>query len=450
MQKNDVLPKTQTWRNLAGTAGGSFRGTQTSTSAFNLYYSLDRTLPFFLRGNTVLSSLLSIYSQGLVKLAFDRNTVMLSLAVTPGTGHGVSLFSGYPVSVGPNPSSHVYGIITGKPAENRIILERDGTAIAINPADGEVHEHESPRQGQIWAIPAGGLSPKNANDPSVWIVSAQGRVTLANGNMEIVRGFPLSTGVRLSSPPAAFGGKVFLCGEDGKVTSVDSGGRITPWETAFTAALRSPPSFLQAQTAGARAANSYAAVYPKSFFGEIWLLDTDGKAMPGWPVPVSGIAFGSPVLFSHNRQIFAAFITQAGELAVFDERGSVIPNFPMQIDGVFYLQPVFDGEFLWLVSESGTLYQVSMGGNVLYQRIPNFTVREEGFITAFTVDNDTQAVFISGDGNIFHGFSRNFRSLEGFPLPVWGRPFLGDLNGDGKNEISGIGMDRLLYRWQFR
>jgi hypothetical protein len=436
MQRNDVLPKTQTWRIL--------NGVQATTSAFSLYYSLDRSLPFFLRGNTAISEILGMYRQGLVKMAFERNKIGLYLAAIPGSGHGLALINGYPVSVGNNPHNHVYGILTGKPSDNRIVMVRDGAAISINPADNSIHELEARNQGHIWVIPADGMAVKSAADPSAWVVSALGRVTLVNGNMEIIRGFPISTGIRLSSPPAAYNGLLFLSAEDGRVNTVDANGKITPWETAFNAALRSPPSFFQAGS------KSYAAVYPKSFFGEIWLLDTAGKALPGWPAPVQGIAFGSPLVFSHNNRIFAAFVTQAGDFSVFTENGSLAPPFPITIDGVFYLQPVFDGEYLWLVSEDGTLYRVSMGGEVLLHSIPNFRVREEGFIAIYNVNNGSPAVFIAGDGNAFYGYSADFRSLEGFPLPVWGRPFLGDLNGDGKTECIGVGMDRKLYRWQFK
>jgi hypothetical protein len=92
-----------------------------------------------------------------------------------------------------------------------------------------------------------------------------------------------------------------------------------------------------------------------------------------------------------------------------------------------------------------------MDGEVLSQNIPNFRVREEGFITIYNITRGgAPSVFVAGDGNAFYGYSGNFRSLEGFPLPVWGRPFLGDLNGDGKTECVGVGMDKKLYRWQFK
>ena len=435
MQKNDVLPKTAIWRNLAGTGPDA--------SAFSLYYSLDRSLPFFLRGNTAVSGFLGLYRQGLVRLGFDRGTARLSLSLAPGSGSGIALMSGYPLAPGPNPLNRVYGVNTGKAGESRILVSREGAALAVNPVDNSIREFEG--QGQKWLIPAGTGGSKSAE--SAWVVSLQGQVTLVDSDMEPARGFPLLTGLRLSAPPASYGARLFLCGEDGKVHTVDAKGTVSAWETAFAAAIRSPPSFL----AIPKTSRVLAAVYPKSFFGEIWLLDMGGKPLPNWPAPVSGIAFGSPLLFLYNSRVCAAFVTQAGDLSVFTEDAALLPPFPIHLDGVFYLQPVFDGDYLWLVSADGTLFRVSSGGETLHQRISGLSVMEEGSLTLFDTDGDHIAeIFITGEGNALHGYSRNFRSLEGFPLPVWGRPLFADLNGDGKVEITGVGMDKLLYRWQFK
>ncbi|MDR0290431.1 MAG: hypothetical protein LBI06_05795 [Treponema sp.] len=448
MQKNDVLPRTAAWRSLAGGKAAS--------SAFSLYYSLDLEIPFFLRNNTALSGLLGLYRQGFLRMQFDRGQIDLSLSLVPGSGSGVTLMSGYPLDLGRgNISNQVYG--SGKGGNRRIFLSAGNNVISINPADNSVREFSG--QGRV--IPA----DASGNDANAWIVSANGRITLVDGDMEPDQKFPLLTGLRLSSPPAAWNGKLYLCDEDGKVHSVDANGVLEHWETSFIAALRSPPSFIS--LASGRTARSYAAVYPKSFFGEIWLLDMDGKAMSGWPSPLSGvplpsddmgqesfggssgIGFGSPLLFARNNSVQIAFVSQAGELYVFDENAAFVPPFPIVLDGVFYQQPVFDGEFLWLVSSNGTLFRLSFDGEILSHKIPGFEVKEEGYLTVFDCDGDSvPEIFITGEGNALHGYTSHFRSLEGFPLPVWGRPLFATVGG--KNEIVGMGMDRRLYRWQFK
>ena len=446
MQKNDVLPKSAEWRNIAGG--------KTAKSAFSLYYSLDLSVPFFLRNNTALSGFLGVYRQGLLCMSFDNGYADISLSLIPGYGGGISLVGGYPLDIGGNPSNQIFG--SGTEANRRIFLTRANSAISINPIDNTIHELSG--EGPLWVIPAAGLTDSNY---AAWVVSGLGRVTLVNNKMEPVQGFPALTGIRLSSPPAAGEGRLYLCGEDEKVYTVDVNGNVSVWESAFSAAIRSSPSFLTIQSRQSK--RSYAAVYPKSFFGEIWLLDPEGRALPNWPVPItgssgqddfggsSGIGFGSPLLFAHNNRVHTAFVTQAGELFVFNESAVSVPPFPVMLDGVFYQQPVFDGEYLWLISSNGMLCQISLAGEILQHQIPGFLVKEEGYITVFDSNGDkVPEIFITGEGNALHGYNRHFRSLEGFPLPVWGMPLFVDPGSGGKKEIIGMGMDRRLYRWQFR
>ena len=439
MQRNDVLPKTDEWRNIAGG--------KAAVSAFSLYYSLDLSLPFFLRKNTALSGFLGMYRQGLVRVGFDRGLVDISLSLVPGSGSGVTLINSLAIETRGRISNRVYG------AGGRVFLSAGESALSVNLADNSISELSG--QGSLWIISADGTGRDAAN---AWVVSDRGRVTLVNDNLEAAHGFPVLTGLRLSSPPVSYNGRLYLCDEDGKVHTVDSSGAIKIWETSFFAALRSPPSFITITSgSGSRSSTvSYAAVYPKTFFGEIWLLDTDGKVMPNWPAPISGIGgdsgigFGSPLVFAHNSRALVTFVSQGGELSIFDENAVAFSPFPLILDGVFYQQPAFDGEYLWLVSSNGTLFRVSLEGEILYQRIVGFSVMEEGYITTFDSDSDKiPEVFITGEGNALHAYTRSFRSLEGFPLPVWGRPLFIDSSGNKKAEIIGVGMDRRLYRWQF-
>jgi hypothetical protein len=444
VRKNAVLPKTETWKALANSASDT-----SDRSTFSLFYSLDRSLPFFLKGNTAFGAVLRLYRQGLVRLAFENQRVTISLAAIPGSGKGLVPAAGYPLDLGGKTGSAVYSVSSARRGESRILLTRENSALAVNPADKTIYELKNAHP--VYVVPAEGLSPQNMNEAAAWVAGG-GQATLVNGGMEPVKGFPRSTGARLSSAPAAHGGKLFLNDDDGLVYTVGSDGAVSRWDTVFDAALRSPPSFLEAS------GKTYAAFYPKSILAnEIWLSDAAGKPYPGWPVSVSGIAFGSPLLFSPDaggrgeKQILAAFITMAGELSVFDENARILPDFPLALPGVFYLQPVYDGSFLWAVASDGTLYQVSLEGTVLYQRVPNLTVKEAGYITAVDVDGDKiPEIFFTGEGNALYGYSRNFISLDGFPLPVWGRPVFADLNGDGKIECFGVGLDNKLYQWQFK
>jgi len=395
---------------------------------------------------------------------FDRGLVDISLSLIPGSGGGITLVSSLPFEARGRVSNRIYGAGMGENV--RIFLSAGDTVFSVDLSDNSIQQFSG--QGQLWIIPAdittssGGNRNTTGKIENAWVVSDRGRVTLVDGNMEPVQGFPVITGLRLSSPPVSYNGILYICDEDGRVHTINESGRQTVWETSFIAALRSPPSFLTftSRSGGRNNERNYAAVYPKSFLGEIWLLDTDGKALPNWPVPVSaavfggetsGIAFGSPLLFARDNSVHVAFVTQDGELSVYGENASLVPPFPLNLAGVFYLQPVFDGEYLWLVSAGGILFRISFEGEVLYQHIAGLSVMEEGYITVFDCDGDgIPEIFITGEGNVLHAYTRNFRSLEGFPLPVWGMPYFAAAQGSRKPEIFGMGMDRQLYRWQFR
>jgi hypothetical protein len=132
-------------------------------------------------------------------------------------------------------------------------------------------------------------------------------------------------------------------------------------------------------------------------------------------------------------------------LSVYTEAAEMLPGFPLELEGVFFLQPVFDGENLWIIESSGILYRISLNGEVFSQSIPRLTVREEGYIMV-----SGGYIFFTGEGNALHGYAQNFTSMDGFPLPVWGRPVIGDLFGDRQRRVAGVGMDNRLYMWQFR
>jgi hypothetical protein len=450
VKRNDVLPKKELWRKLSEGNSGP--------SSFSLFYSLDRSLPFFLKGGSAVNAVFRLYRQGLLRLSLENRLLNVSLSVIPGAGKGIVPIQGYPLDLAGSTQrqaqdsargragNRLYRISSGK--DTRLFLTWDNKVLAVNPFERSVKELNIPGApgSSLYVVPQA---------EEAWVVNSQGYVSLVNKDLENLKGFPASAGIKLSAPPEAWGGKLFLCDENGSVHTVDNKAVISLWGRAFSSALRSPPFFHDFKN------KSYAAVYPKSFLGEIFLLDAGGLPLEGWPVSVPGIAFGSPLLFNAKypvtERLFAAFITQAGELAVYTENAETLPGFPLELEGVFYVQPVFDGENLWIIESEGVLYRIGLNGEVLSQKIPRLSVKEEGYITiANTGGNkpDPKApggdVFFSGEGNTLYGYSRHFNSLDGFPLPVWGRPLFADVNGDGKTEIAGVGMDNKLYMWQFR
>jgi len=449
IRRNEVLTRTDLWRTLSENNPGP--------SSFSVFYSIDplieNSIPFFLKGSSEVSAVLRLYRQGLARVNIANEVLTVSLEVIPGAGGGIVPVVGYPLDFSDHgrAGNSVYQV--SHENISKLLFTSGSGVVTVNPLDRIVKE--MPESGAVfYAIPAAG---SGASAGVIWIVDSRGNVNLTNIEMESVRGFPLSTGIRLSAAPTAAWGKLFLCDEDGSIYTVDSSASVNRWGASFAEALRSPPAFLDFRN------RSYAAIYLKSFlFGAIYLHDANGNAIQNWPVSVTDIAFGSPLVFSGRQgnsaeRLLVAFITQAGRLTVYTENAQVLAPFPLDLEGVFYVQPVFDGECLWIIESGGTLYRVSLDGEVLSQNIPRLSVRESGFITAADITGGRrsealpkEAVFFAGEGNALYGYSRNFNSLDGFPLPVWGRPLIGDIQGGGKIEVAGMGMDNKLYLWQFR
>ena len=433
-RRNRGLLRTDIWQTLSGN--------NSDAASFTLFYSLDRSLPFFVKGNNLLSPILRLYQQGLLRLTLKNSQAHAVLSIIPGQGKGLSMAPGFPLEPGGRIANQINFMGPDRSGDSRILLSSGNTAIAIDPANLQRKTLEVPGSGRIWIIPAHGI------DGAVWIVSSQGRIYLCDKDLEPMRGFPRITALRLTAPPVAHNAKLYLAeynGYESSVHVIDERAAMEQWQHGFTAALLSPISIINFNN------RVYTACYPKEFLGSIWLMDERGINEAGWPVWVSGIAFGSPLVFESENRLAVAFVTQAGDLSVYDEAGRLWNNFPVVLDGIFYIQPVFDGEFIWLVSSDGTLYQVSSTGYVLSHKIPNLEVKEEGHIAVYDVDNDGKPeIFISGEGNALHGYTRNFNSLDGFPLPVWGKPDFANLRNTGKTAITGAGMDNRLYLWQFK
>ncbi|MDR2211544.1 MAG: VCBS repeat-containing protein [Spirochaetaceae bacterium] len=456
-RQNQLLAASPDWRKLSRTGENSTvpSGADPSpgSASLSLYYSLNRSLPFFLRGGSAAASILRMYHQGLFRVSVKDRILTLTLSVEPGSNKGLEPVTGYPIDLGRRAGNQVYAVMNGGKNETRLLLSRENTALALNPADHKLYELAG--EDPVWVIPAEGLRPRTMKDSAAWVVSSRGLVTLVNGNMEAAAGFPVMTGLRIVSPPAARDGRVYLSAEEsggmGTLYTVDSFSRVVKLGVEFESLLASPSFLPAAGQDRPKTGDTLMALYPRGILGEIYLCDAGGSPRPGWPVQVPGIAYGSPLLFRSAGPVYAAFITMAGELFVYGEDGSTLPAFPLELGKVSYLQPLWDGTYLWTVSEEGYLYRIGLDGRVSEQRVPDLAVKEEGCIVSADVDGDgTPEVFITGEGNALYGYSQNMVSIEGFPLPVWGRPVFEDLDGDGNMDCAGAGMDNKLYRWRFK
>jgi len=215
VRRNQVLPRQELWRTLSEDNSGP--------ASFSVFYSMDRSLPFFLRGSNTAAAVLRLYRQGLLRLYLENSVLNISLSVIPGAGRGLVPLAGFPLDLSARgrTGNQLYLISSGR--DTRLLLTQGNNVLAVNPIDRNIRELNvpgSPGLG-IYAIPA---------EDGAWVVNSQGQVSLVNIDLENLRGFPINTGIRLSAPPIAWGERLFLSAEDGSVYTVDDRASVNRWE----------------------------------------------------------------------------------------------------------------------------------------------------------------------------------------------------------------------------
>jgi hypothetical protein len=138
--------------------------------------------------------------------------------------------------------------------------------------------------------------------------------------------------------------------------------------------------------------------------GKIVVCDMDGKPLEGWASKNLPRAFSdAPAHFRIRQRDYYEATTVQGDVFLFTRRGDIVEGFPLVLNVNPSGDVVSDGRNLVLVSEDGTLMQVSPSGkkiseNALLKKTPkaffrlvasvnddNFIVvkRDEGFIAGF-------------------------------------------------------------------
>jgi len=434
----ETLPRSEGYRKLVGSSG--------SDAAAAVFYSLDRGIPFFLRGNSAVERVLRLYRNGVLFVRTGSSRLGISLRAVRGEElAGVRELPGFPIAAG--------GRLAGAP----LVLGSGSAAVAVLPlsggrvvarplsgGSGGKAELEAKLDGEAWLLAAKDGAGKNF----IWALTKQGTIYRLDDKLEHLRPFPASASARPSSPPAiapardglpciAFGlrgGGIAIVSADGSERRIE-----LPGESA----LLSPPSF----------GGDAIAAYPKSFDGRIVLVDEEGAALSGWPVPAGGIAFGSPVFVRSGSGRDLAFLTQAGELSLRDMAGELRSGFPLRLGGSFSALPVAqaNGSSLYILDAEGLVIRVSAAGEVIGER------REEGLrgggaslAIARPYGDGREIIFASGSGDGLYAFTAELDPVAGFPAKGAWLPELADIDGDGTPEIVAGGIDDTIHAYSLR
>lgn len=422
LKKDNRLSKNENWKKVSSK--------QSLYSSVSLYYNLERSIPFFVKGNSTLSKIIRLYNIGRFDVEMKNKTVTITLQ-SSAIQNGSSLsIPGFPLQLS-DTSENIIAKSNAKKSNMIFYIEKDGK---LNGLNCQTFENKQIIISDIEYIVA--ASEKTAKDTGgeVWAITKQGLCFLLDKNLENVKGFPVILGVSTYCRPTVYGDSLLIAGKDCVLYLVDPNAKISEIQTDAQDNIRSTPDVL----------NNYIAIYEKGFLGGIHILK-DLESVTEVPLEIDGIAYESPCLFTNGTNTFVAIVTQSGTLYVYDLNTlELVEGFPVELEDIFYLNVKAVKDSIFALSEQGVLYKVSLDGNIIKEKIPYLSAKE-GIITLYDYDdNKEEEIFISGQGNTLYGFSKNMELLYNFPISGFGNPVFMDVNGDNKKDCLVVTFDSKL------
>ena len=422
-----VLVKTEAWRKSAF-------GVSPESSA-SLYYSADRSLPFFMRGNSGLATALRLYGRGVAAIGLSKGHLRLELSAVASSAGGLALLPGYPVAAG--------GRMRGDPIVGRtkagapMAWWASGSGI-IGLDLGSGARTEAALDGPGWVA----LDGSGDQVDAIWAVSDRGTIYHMNTALKPLEGFPLVTGHAVSGPPSGIG--------RGLVVPVSSGPALLlvgpDGSTRFSSPLGARVRTVVA--VGGAAGKELMAALPRSFESGLYLFDREGALMPGWPVALAGIASAAPALIEQaGGPTSVVALTESGQLSVYTTGATLADGFPVPLQGTFDAAPVWAPGWrsIFALSAEGTLWKIGPDGSTLGKaNIRQGTARGLA-ILAFDANRDgREELYLSGGGDALFACDGDLAPLPGFPVSGSGRPAFIDIDGDGALDLVVRGADDTL------
>lgn len=423
VRERRLLVTADRWKDVASKASPE--------SAASVFYTLDRSLPFFVRGIGGLEAALAAYRRGYASVRSNGRTVAVELRAVAAAREGPVPVPGYPVRAGGRIDSDLACL---RSADGRPFAywTEGRTLRGLDLAGGARFELRLDDEPRLAVDGAAGI---------VWAVSARGTAYRCDAELRPAPGFPVVTGSSPSGPPALFRGELVVPVSDADAlmsVAADGAFRFSP---SLHARLRSAVAAFE----GGEPAGEFAAVLPRSFDSRLYLLGADLAAPPSWPVELPSIA-SAPPTFARQRggSPAVAAITEAGDVFLVGFDGSPSPGFPLRLEGSFDAAPAWAERrgALFLHSIEGILFRVAPdGSDVRSVEVPRGAGRGRS-VSVKDVDGDgLEEVFVSGGGDALHAYDGDLRPLAGFPLPGSGAPLFIDVDGDGRDELVVRGAD---------
>ena len=397
-----------------------------SQSTIGLFYNLEHSIPFFMRGNGDAAKIFKLYGLGRCDIGIKDSILTFRLSAAAGHSGDTRAVSGFPIELKGKTNGILQTEETKKP--EAIFWTEDGHTVKSLGLNG-MNISAVDLSEQSFIVSTGKLSKDGG---ALWAVTSEGAVYLFNRNLEDLKNFPVLTGEQPSAPPSAYEDYLVFPSKSGKLCFVYFDSFLKTVDIPDAKEVKAAPSIFE----------NFCAVYVKGFEGAVYIFEDGVCKNEG--ISISGIGFGSPAFLKDAGSLYMGFVTQAGNLYIWKD-GVLLDDFPKKLDGVFYSNLQAGKKYFFAVSADGEVFRIEPDGYCLTVKIPHITAKN-GIVTVVTGGKD-ERIYVSSDGNVLYGFSSGLEMLPSFPLAGSGRPVFADVNADGKIDCITLTIDNKLNAW---
>ena len=423
-----LLVKTDEWKKIAKAVSAE--------TSFLVYYSLDRSIPFFLEQNALLKTAFKNYGKGVLSLRFAANrTVYLDFYTQKTDARKLEEIPSFPRSLSQRPETD---IICTKSADNiPYVFWTNGSNIySMNLLTGNESTLSLDGKAGIAA------EIKHSKLQALWAVSARGSIYRVNENLEPFAGYPILTAEKLLPKPAAYNGGIAApLSADSTLLFADA---TDNWfiSEPMNAKLRTAPVIWK----------DTVAALPRSFESNLYLFNKEGKIPEGYPIELDGIFAAAPVFFEETKGNPAvAFVSEDGRFSIRSLSQDYAETASCDLNTVCKADLAYSASLraFFVVSQDGHLFKFNTDGAIT-DSLPLKTGAADDYrITLLDVTGDGKdEIFVSGGGNALYGYTSGFAPLDGFPLAGTGTPYLLDIDGDSFPELITHGIDSKVHAYR--
>ncbi|HZK19649.1 MAG TPA: hypothetical protein VFC68_02875 [Treponemataceae bacterium] len=256
--------------------------------SIGLFYDLQRSVPFFVRNNSLVSQVLKLYNMGRCDLSFNNGKMACILNAHAKRATSNVPVYGFPISLQGVPEKNLISV-SSKNAGYVYWLEDQRVLHQLNTKTLEVKKTSFTEKTVITKS----STPKG----DIWAVTAQGAVYLINENLETVDDFPILTGQRLKAGCTTLQKSLLYTAHNNTICFVSPEGAVSTVKLPSQSSVLSTPSVY----------NKTAVAYAKGFIGDVFSFNQTHCFNADTPLTVNGIAYGSPALLESKGNRYSIY-----------------------------------------------------------------------------------------------------------------------------------------------